>query len=180
MRRAPETFHSERLTFRRPRAVDAPVMFARYSSDAEVTKFLAWPRHESVDQTNLFIIFSDQTWANAGFGPWLVWSRDGSTLLGSTGLEPGANESATTGYLLVKEAWGQGLATEVLRAMMSQARALGLKRLGAIVHPSNAASIHVLEKAGLTRVDDGAPTALFPNLDPAGPLPIFNYAIALS
>ena len=175
----PESFTTERLLFRRPTAADAPLMFARYASSPEVTRLLAWPTHRSVEQTRAFVAFSDQTWAQHGFGPWLLWTRDGATLLGSTGLDPGAAGSASTGYLLVKEAWGQGLATEVLKAMVAQARAAGLHRLCACVHTSNAASIRVLEKCGLARTGDCSPTAVFPNLDPLKPEPIFNFALKL-
>jgi ribosomal-protein-alanine N-acetyltransferase len=177
--RCPESFTAERLLFRRPTAADAPLMFARYASNLEVTRLLAWPTHRSVEQTQAFVAFSDQTWAQHGVGPWLVWTKDGATLLGSTGLDPEAPGTASTGYVLATDAWGQGLATEVLRAMVEQARAAGLRRLSACVHPSNVASIRVLEKCGLARTGEGSPTAVFPNLAPSKPEPIFTFALTL-
>jgi ribosomal-protein-alanine N-acetyltransferase len=43
--RAPERLETARLILRRPRAADAPVIYERYASDPEVTRWLGWPRH---------------------------------------------------------------------------------------------------------------------------------------
>ena len=39
----PERLDTERLVLRRPRPADAQAIFARYSSDPEVTRLLGWP-----------------------------------------------------------------------------------------------------------------------------------------
>ena len=52
--RRPLRIETERLVLRRPRARDARRIFARYSSDGEVTRFLGWPRHRSVAETRAF------------------------------------------------------------------------------------------------------------------------------
>ena len=39
-----EPVETERLVLRRPTAADAPAIFARYASDPEVTRYMAWPR----------------------------------------------------------------------------------------------------------------------------------------
>lgn len=178
MPRVPETFETARLRFRPPTEADAPVMFARYASVPAVTARLSWPRHTEVAQTLAFVHRARDTWAQAGLGPWLVFDRATGELLGSTGLEPNDDGTVTTGYLLVESAWGKGLASEILAAMVDQARAAGVPAVGACVHPDNAASVRVLEKAGLRRVD-GPPTAWFPNLDATKPLPVLHYRLAL-
>jgi len=54
------------------------------------------------------------------------------------------------GYRLAKSAWGQGYATESARAVRDYAFAtLGLKRLIAMIDPSNLASIKVAQKIGM-------------------------------
>ncbi|HEY6909328.1 MAG TPA: hypothetical protein VI356_08165 [Myxococcales bacterium] len=40
----------------------APAISARSASDAEVTKFLAWRRHEIVEQTRAFVGSSEAEW----------------------------------------------------------------------------------------------------------------------
>jgi RimJ/RimL family protein N-acetyltransferase len=60
--------------------------------------------------------------------------------------EPGAME---LGYRLVRRAWGRGLGTEGVRAMLARAAQLGAERVVAFVDEENAASIRVAEKAGM-------------------------------
>jgi RimJ/RimL family protein N-acetyltransferase len=100
---------TERLRLVRPRGNDAAAIFARYSSDSEVTRYVGWPRHESVAQAAAFIEFSDQEWTRSGCGPYLIWSRIDTTLLGGTGLHVHEPGRAETGYVLAKDAWGPNL-----------------------------------------------------------------------
>jgi RimJ/RimL family protein N-acetyltransferase len=46
--KAPAQMETARLLLLQPQAADAVSIFERYASDSEVTKFLGWPRHESV------------------------------------------------------------------------------------------------------------------------------------
>jgi ribosomal-protein-alanine N-acetyltransferase len=162
--KAPVPFHTPRLVLRKPRAVDAEEIYLRYAGDKEVTRFLGWPRHLSVEETYRFIEYSDMQWRDCPAGPYLIESREGC-LLGGTGLEFNGNDCATTGYVLARDAWGMGYATEALRAMLDVARQVNVRELSAICHAEHAASQHVLEKCGF-----GCRERLsveFPNL-PAG------------
>lgn len=149
---APESFPCPRLLLRRPTLLDAEAIFARYASDADVTRLLAWPRHRDLGDTLAFLAWSDACWARDGVGPYLVTTPDGAEVLGSTGLERVDATSARVGYLLVPVAQGRGLATEALRGVVHVARAEGLRTLIAEVHPDNAASLRLLDDAGFVRV----------------------------
>ncbi len=46
-----KTIETARLTLRRYTVDDAPDMYNNWASDPEVTKFLSWPAHASVDFT---------------------------------------------------------------------------------------------------------------------------------
>ena len=55
------------------------------------------------------------------------------------------------GWHLLREHWGQGLATEAARASRDYAFVqLGVERLVAQIHPENSASRRVAEKIGMT------------------------------
>src|SRR5262245_2340885 len=137
----------------RPDRHDAGIIFDRYASDPDVTRFLGWPRHKSIEDTDAFVAFSALEWERWPAGPYLIWSRDSGELLGGTGFGFGVEEpdEAVTGYVLAKDAWGKGYATEALTAMVQVARDLGLRRLTALCHPSHRASLRVLEKCGFVR-----------------------------
>ena len=54
-------------------------------------------------------------------------------------------------YLLAREFWGQGLATEAARAIVRYAfDRLGLSRLICLIDPANQASIGVARRIGMT------------------------------
>ncbi len=155
-----------RLDLSRPVAGDAEAIFDRYASDPEVTRFLGWPRHRSVDETRGFLAFSDHEWDRWPAGPFLIRARASGQLLGSTGLSFETAEQAVTGYVLAKDSWGQGYATEALQAMVDLARRTGVTRLSALCHPEHRASSHVLEKCGFVRDRDWTQQVEFPNLAP--------------
>ena len=46
---------TERLTLRRFEIEDAENMFYNWANDPEVTKYLTWPAHESVDTTETIL-----------------------------------------------------------------------------------------------------------------------------
>jgi [ribosomal protein S5]-alanine N-acetyltransferase len=172
---APERIETERLVLRRPNAADAPAIFDRYASDVEVTRFLSWPRHTSIDETHVFIGFSDSEWRRAGAGPYVACFRSDGALCGGTGLSLDAPDVAQTGYVFARDAWGQGLATESLRAMVELSTALRLRRLYAYCHVDHHASAHVLEKGGFAREAVLARHMGFPNLS-KDPADVYLYA----
>src|SRR5688500_13923857 len=118
--KAPLRVETSRLVLSAPVAGDADEIFDRYAGDFEVTRYLGWPRHETLAHTQGFLAFSAVQWEQGG-GPYLIRARSNGRLLGSTGLglEPG--NLAATGYVLAKDAWGSGYATEALGAMVKVA-----------------------------------------------------------
>ena len=166
---------------RRPRVSDEPAIFARYASDPEVTRYMAWPTHKSLDDTHAFVRLSDDAWARWPLaGPYLVFARDGVTLLGSAGIVNDTETVAQIGYVLARDAWGRGYATEALLASVEAARAAGVRRVEAGVHVDHQVSRRVLEKAGFVHegVRPGRPTD-FPNLPPDAVRDAALYTLAL-
>ena len=163
--KAPERIETNRLVLRKPTLADAEAVFARYASDPDVTKFMGWQRHESVEETRAFLAFSDAEWERWPAGPYLIEAAADGSLLGSTGLSFQAPTIAVTGYVLAKDAWGFGYATEALSAVVTVAMDVGVHQLSATCHPENLASVRVLEKCGF--VQEKLPgLAEFPNLSP--------------
>jgi RimJ/RimL family protein N-acetyltransferase len=92
-----------------------------------------------------------QTW---GFGPYAVVEQSGQNVIGYCGLfffpEINGQPEIEIGYRLARSAWGKGYATEAACAVRDFAFAsLGIKRLIAMIDPSNLASIRVAEKIGM-------------------------------
>ena len=164
-----ERVETDRLVLRRPQLADAEAIFARYSSDPEVTRYLGWPRHTAVSNAASFIQFSDLEWQRWSAGPYLIESRETGALLGGTGLAFETPYRAATGYVLARDSWGCGYATEALRAMVAIASGTALQRLYALCHPDHVPSQRVLEKCGFFREAVLHRYAEFPNLRPGEP-----------
>jgi len=164
--KAPTTLETPRLVLRRPTVRDARTMFERYASNPEVTRYLGWPRHRSVEDTEAFLAFSDAEWERSPAGPYVILSQTDGTMLGSSGLGFETPYRAVTGYVLARDAWGCGYATEALQAMVSLAPTIGVRRLYALCHPEHQASTRVLEKCAFTREAMLRRYAEFPNLEP--------------
>jgi [ribosomal protein S5]-alanine N-acetyltransferase len=173
--RPPVVVETPRLVLRPPTAADADLIFTRYASDPDVTRYVGWPRHRSVDDTLAFVELSRLEWQRWPAGPYLAWSRDGR-LLGSTGLAFETPMRAATGYVFAVDAWRQGYATEALSAMTALAERLGVRRLYALCHAAHRASWRVLEKGGFLREGVLRRYAEFPNLSPDEPADVYCYS----
>ena len=177
--KAPAQMETARLLLLQPQAADAVAIFERYASDPDVTKFLGWPRHESVADTQAFLRFSAGEWERWPAGPYLIRSRSDGQLLGGTGFGFEGQHQAATGYVLARDAWGKGYATEALGAVIDVARRIGVARLHALCHPQHRASWRVLEKCGFVQDRSWTKQAEFPNLAPGIQQDVLCYTTAL-
>jgi ribosomal-protein-alanine N-acetyltransferase len=175
----PLRIETERLLLRKPVPEDAEAIFSRYASDIDATWYMSWPRHESITQTREFLQFSDAEWERWPAGPYVIESRAGRHLLGGTGLAFQSPETAVTGYILARDAWGFGYATEALGAIVVLAPQLRLTRVEAFCHPANHASLRVLEKCGFQFEERRKGVFEFPNASPHDPQEYLCWARAV-
>ena len=173
---APERLETARLILRKPRLADAPAMFSRYAGDPVVTRWLGWARQTALAETEGFLAFNESEWSRWPAGSYLIERRADGALLGGTGFAFETPFRAQTGYVLAQDAWGQGFATEALRAVVDLAPSLGVGRLHSYCHVDHAASAHVLEKCGFTREGVLRRHTVFPNSGVDGPLDVLVYA----
>lgn len=119
---------------------------------------------------------SQHNYATRGFGPSAVVLRANHALVGVCGIVygPGCDEPEII-YMFDQPWWGQGLASEVVPAMLAYGLAhCGLPRVAATIAPENVASRRVAERAGMRfdrqaiDPDDGLPILVY-YFEPAGP-----------
>ncbi len=169
-------YRTSRLVLRPPRQTDAAEIFERIASDAQVARFVAWPRHTTIQDTEAFLSFSEAEWARWPLGPLLITSRRDGAILGSTGLAFETSYRASTGFVLARDAWGSGFASEALSAVVNIAAALGVQRLYALCHVSHEKSVRVLENCGFVREGTLHKYAVFPNLGVPEAQDVYSYA----
>jgi len=178
--KAPERIETPRLLLRKPTPADAESIFRRYAANPDVTRYLSWPTHRTVADTQAFLSWSDDEWQKWPAGPYLIFSRNATpALLGGTGLAFKSATRAITGYVLAQDAWDQGFATEALIAIVEVARQVGAQRIEAICHAEHRASAHVLEKCGFIQEELRREHFLFPNLKPQKKSDALSYVLNL-
>lgn len=93
-----------------------------------------------------------------GWGLWATIYKMENKLIGRCGLIPqlvNGQEEVEIGYLLAKEYWGRGLATEAACVSRDYGfEKLGANRLISLIDPDNIASQQVAKKVGLTYEKD--------------------------
>ena len=174
--KAPLRLTTARLVLHKPVLADAEAILERYASDRDALAYMSWPAHASLADTRAFLELSDAEWKKLPAGPYLVSAGADERRLSGTGFAFESPESAATGYVLARDSWGQGFATEALRAIVALAASLGVRRLTAACHAKHRASAHVLEKAGFTLESTLRRRHVFPNLGPE-PQDVLTYSM---
>ena len=92
-------------------------------------------------------------WATFGFGLWMLRLEPAGPVMGRgllRHLDVDGTDEVEIGYSFEPAYWGRGFATEIAAASLSIGRdRFGFSTMVALTLPTNAASRHVLEKAGL-------------------------------
>jgi RimJ/RimL family protein N-acetyltransferase len=142
---------TDRLFLRHFQTFDAEPMY-RIFCDPDVMRFSDGVKSREWVQGWLHSCLERyQAW---GFGPYAVVEQRNQAVIGYCGLFffPDLEGQAETeiGYRLARCAWGHGYAAEAAKAVRDFAlERLGIKRLIALIDPSNVASIRVAEKIGM-------------------------------
>ena len=127
----------------------------RVLSDPQVHQYFPRTEPPSREQVKKIIARQLAHWQEHGCGWWAAVSCESQELIGWCGLQflPEFGETEVA-YLLSRPYWGKGLATEAAWAAAQFGfQTLGLQRLVAIAHVENAASQRVIEKLGMSRVE---------------------------
>ena len=147
-----QRIETHRLILRRYRMEDAEDMFSNWASDPEVTRFLTWPTHKSVDVTRYVLNDWISKYDDGGFFNWAIeWKETGSVIgnIAVTVLHE-ETEAAELGYCMSRAFWGRGIMPEALRAVMDYLfDTVGLNRIEAAHDVNNPKSGRAMEKAGL-------------------------------
>lgn len=141
---------SARLILRKPVIADAELIFYKYAQDPDVTRYLTWKPHKTIDETTGFIKTAISNFENNNF-IWSILRKDNNELIGMIHLNVD-NHKADFGYVLMKDQWGNGYMTEALSSVIDFAFSIErIYRVWGVCDINNTASSRVMEKAGLTR-----------------------------
>lgn len=165
---------TERLILRRLLPQDLDALHALYS-DPQVTRFIPDAPRSLQETREELEWFLNGHPLHPELGLWAAIYKPTRQFIGRCGLLPwtiDGRQEVEVAFAFVRAYWGQGLGTEVARALAVYGfEQLGLSRLICLVEEGNRASIRVAEKIGMTFEkagrDDKGPYWLFAMQVPA-------------
>ena len=110
------TLETERLILRRFTLEDAEAMFNNWASDPEVTKYMTWPTHDSIETTRKVINSWIEGYKSPRMYEWAIVPRLLNEPIGSIAAM-GADDnlrSVEIGYNIGNPWWGKGYTAEAL------------------------------------------------------------------
>lgn len=153
---------TERLVLRRFIVDDAEAMFKNWANDPEVTKFLSWEPHGSIEVTKSLLQSWVKNYENPDYYNWAIVFN--GQLIGSIGMLLINDDisEAEVGYCISKKYWGKGIMAEALAAVLKYSfDEVGVKRIIAKHNIHNPNSGKVMKKCGMKYLETkNAPLAL--------------------
>ncbi len=145
------TITTPRLRLRRFTVKDAPDMYENWAKDKEVTRFLSWEPHASVQATAELL----EDWVGAyGSENYLNWAIEyGGAVIGSVSVVKWSEKHqwAELGYCIGARFWGKGIMTEAAGAVTDYLFSrVGFNKVVISNARENPASGRVAEKCGFT------------------------------
>jgi len=147
-----KTIETERLILRRAIPEDAEPMFRNWASDPEVTKYLTWPPHASIEVTCSIVESWVAQYEKDDYYQWMIVLKETGEPIGSLLVSTvGRAQSAHIGYCIGKNWWHQGIMSETLRAVLGFLfDEVGYHRVESMHDPNNPNSGAVMHKCGMT------------------------------
>ena len=149
-----KTLETQRLILRRFKVEDAPAMFQNWASDDEVTKYLTWPAHKNVQETENTLKIWCENYNQPDYYQWAIVLKDGTDEpIGSIGVNNRIDDKirmAHIGYCIGTKWWHQGITSEALQVIVDFLfDEVGVNRVESRHDPRNPYSGAVMRKCGL-------------------------------
>ena len=142
---------TERLILRKLELKDAKDIFA-YASDCEVSKYMTWDTHNSIEDSKGFINFILNRYEKDDAGEWGIVLKKTGRLIGTLGFfqYDKKHNRAELGYVLGHPHWGQGIMPEAVSRLLKFAfDDIGFNRIESCHCLPNEKSGRVMQKVGM-------------------------------
>ena len=147
-----KSLETKRLLLRKITVGDTEAAFANWMSDGNVTTYLRWPTHTSIETSRAVIASWVSQYAQADFYQWVIVLKETGAPVGTIGTigQDDDLERLEIGYCLGSRWWHQGIMSEALAAVIHYLfTEVGANRIDARHDPHNPHSGAVMKKCGL-------------------------------
>jgi RimJ/RimL family protein N-acetyltransferase len=166
MNKPPESLTTGRLLVRRSRLEDAQPILANYAADPEVTRFLTWTAHPTLESVTEYVRTCISDWDADITYRYEICLRGTDNPVGGLRLRP-EKTRVLFSYVMARPLWGRGLMSEALRFGVDWALAQPeFFRAYAYCDVENIGSVRVMEKAGMAREGVLRRWQVAPNIGP--------------
>lgn len=146
------TLETERLILRKGTLEDANEIYENYGKDPNVSKYVVWNRHKSIDDAIKLMKKWEECYNNDNSYMWLVENKKDKKIIGSiTAVKVDfENRTIAIGYCFGSKWWNQGYATECLKRIIKFFfEDVGVETIYANHLSANIPSGKVMIKAGM-------------------------------
>ena len=139
---------TERLVLRKLAINDVNSIFNNWANDPEVTKYMTWKAHKSIEETKQIL----DIWLNEYKEPktirYGIVLKENNELIGAIDVVHYIDNNPEIGYCLSRKYWNQGYMTEACKALVDYLLAIGYKSILIEADERNVGSNRVIEKVG--------------------------------
>lgn len=143
---------TERLILRKFEKKDIEDLY-EYASDEEVTRYVPFPRYESLKDAEEYIAFLEHQYKEGDLtSSWAIELKDSKKVIGAINFVEVSlvDQCAMVGYILNKQYWCKGYITEALKKILEESFiTLSFHRVEARCIKENVGSSKVMEKCGM-------------------------------
>ena len=146
---------TERLNLRKLTRSDASAMYNNWAKDPEVSKYLAWDYHENIDVSKELLDMWVEEYKDLDTYRWGIELKENGQLIGTIDIVNKSlnDETCEIGYVIGRQAWGKGIMTEALQAVLKFLfEEAGFYLINLKYIDVNIGSGRVMEKNNLPRV----------------------------
>ena len=143
---------TERIKLRLFEINDCERMFYNWANDDEVTKYLTWKPHKSIEDTKNILEQWIKNYSKKDFYQWAIELKDINEPIGSIGVVKQSDEinMVHIGYCIGKRWWNKGITSEALKIIIKFFfEEVGINRIESRHDPNNPNSGKVMEKCGM-------------------------------
>ena len=150
-----QRLETKRLVLRRFVREDAAAMYQNWAADPEVTRYLTWQPHSSLEESQRIVNEWIETYGkedSARYFQWaIVWKETGEPIGNISVVRMDEDVSmAQIGYCIGKAWWHQGITSEALKAVLDFLfDVVEVNRVEARHDPQNPHSGQVMQKCGM-------------------------------
>jgi len=138
------------LLLRRAGVRDAQAIFEGYAQDPEVSRYMPWRPHETIEQTRDVLARMEHDFREGTAFQYSIVEQPSDLCIGMVGIHRDNGFCVHLGYVVRRSEWGRGIATEAVRACLELVQdEPEIYRAYGVCDVENRASARVLEKVGM-------------------------------